>query len=117
MSVADPPGPLRAAYRRAISRAITTGLVPAGHRLRHSGRDHGDLVIRLARLDDEPPPPEPLSEIPVPSSLEGCHAAVAAIRDTPGLLKVSDAARVRALLIVQAIAAESRPAWLRVRAV
>ena len=112
VAVPDPPGPLRAAYRRAISRAITEGLVPDGYGLRHTGRDHGDLVIRLIRLKDEPPRPQPPSAIAVPQTLQGCHEVVAALRDRAGLLDVSAGAQERALLIAQAIAAEcSRRGW------
>jgi len=106
VTVPDPPGAVRAAYRRAISRAITEGLVPDGYGLRHTGRDRGDLVIRLAPLEDAPPRRQPLPPIPVPETLEGCHDAIAALRESTGLLGVSDAARPRALLIAQAIAGE-----------
>ena len=92
--------------------AITEGLVPDGYGLRHTGRDHGDLVIRLIRLQDEPPRPQPLPAITVPQTLQGCHEVVAALRDTAGLLDVSAGAQERALLIAQAIAAEcSRRGW------
>ena len=106
LTVPDPPGTVRAAYRRAINNAITGGFVPGGFGLRHTGRNRGDLVVRLARLGKEPAWPEPLPAILVPATLQGCHEAVAALRDTPGLLDVSSEVRHRALLIVQAIADE-----------
>lgn len=106
VTVPDPPAAVRAVYRRAINRAITEGLVPDGYGLRHTGRDRGDLVIRLARLEDAPPRPQTLPPIPVPETLEACHDAVAALRDSTGLLDVSAAARSRALLIAKAIAGE-----------
>lgn len=104
--LADPSSTVRAAYRSAISRAITEGHVPQGCGLRHTGRDRGDLVIRLVRLADEPGHAEPLASIPLPGDLQHCHEAVAALRDTPRLLLVSDQARERALRIAQAIAGE-----------
>ena len=48
----------------------------------------------------------PLPAIPIPATLQGCHDAIAALRDTPGLLNVSGEARQRALLVAQAIAGE-----------
>lgn len=104
VTVLDPPGAMRAAYRRAISRAITERLVPGGYGLRHTRRDRGDLVIRLARLEDAPPRPQPLPPIPVPETLEGCHDAVAELRDSTGLLDVSAAARA---------ARAAAPGWWR----
>jgi hypothetical protein len=106
LTIADPSGTVRAAYRSAISRAITESLVPQGCGLRHTGRDRGDLVIRLVRLADEPGRAEPLAPIPLPGDLQHCHEAVAALHDTPRLLLVSDEARERALRIAQAIAGE-----------
>lgn len=106
LTVPDPRGAIRGAYRSAMSRAVTEGLVPEGYGLRHTGRDRGDLVIRLVRLADEPGRPEPLPSIPVPEDLQVRHDAVAALRDAPQLLQVSDDARERALRITQAIATE-----------
>jgi hypothetical protein len=45
--VEQPDPPTRARYRRAIHAAKQHRLVPEGHQLRHTGRDRGDLVIRL----------------------------------------------------------------------
>jgi hypothetical protein len=52
LTVTDFAAGVRAAYRSAISRSINDGLVPDGHLLRHKGRDHGDLVIRLLPRDE-----------------------------------------------------------------
>lgn len=106
VTVPDPPGVSRGAYRSAMSRAVTEGLMPEGFGLRHSGRDRGDLVIRLVRLTNEPGRPEPLPSISVPADLRACHEAVAALQNAPQLLQVSDDARERALRITQAIATE-----------
>jgi hypothetical protein len=107
ITLTDPTAPTRAAYRRAISRAITEGLVPDGYALRHSGRDWGDLVIRLVLASELPVPAEKLPEIVVPENLNGCHEAVRMLGDTDGLLlHVCQDARPRALRIAQAIADE-----------
>jgi len=101
-----PEASVRGAYRRAISAAITKSLVPDGYGLRHTGRDRGDLVIRLVRLVDEPERPTPLLQVPVPTDLDVCHPVVRALREAQDLLDVSDEAKSRALMIIQAIADE-----------
>ncbi|MFC4998537.1 hypothetical protein ACFPIJ_11910 [Dactylosporangium cerinum] len=45
--VSDPDADTRASYRRAIHAAKQHKLVPDGYDLRHTGRNTGDLVIRL----------------------------------------------------------------------
>jgi hypothetical protein len=107
ITLTNPTAPTRAAYRSAISRAITEGLVPDGYALRHSGRDRGDLVIRLVAASDLPIVAEKLPEIVVPENLDGCHEAVRMLGDNDDLLlHVSQETRPRALRIAQAIAAE-----------
>lgn len=106
VTIPDPATRVRAAYRSAMSRAITDGLLPSGFGLRHTGRDRGDFVIRLAETHGVPAHPQPLPAIPVPETLENCLPAVTALRDSPRLMAVSDEIRERALLIAQAIAAE-----------
>jgi hypothetical protein len=64
VTVADPPDSVRRAYRQAMNRAITERLVPEGSVLRHTGRDQGDLVIRLVDRVEAPPRPEPLPATP-----------------------------------------------------
>lgn len=107
LTLPNPAHGLRAAYRSAISRAISDGLVPQGYMLRHKSRDRGDLIIRLVSQHDATPPPEPLAPITMPTSLAGCHQAVRAVRESPQtLMDVSPQSRQRALLILQAIACE-----------
>jgi hypothetical protein len=106
MTLTDPTASTRAAYRSAISRAITERLVPDGYALRHSGRDRGDLVIRLVAASDLPIVAEKLPEIVVPENLDRCHEAVRILGDADGLLHVSRDARSRALRVAQAVADE-----------
>jgi hypothetical protein len=47
MRIESPDSGTRARYRRVIHAAKQHGLVPGGHHLRHTGRDAGDIVIRL----------------------------------------------------------------------
>jgi hypothetical protein len=53
--IADPNERVRAQYRRAIHGAKERGLVPEGFQLWHTGRDHGDTVIRLLKRLAQPP--------------------------------------------------------------
>jgi hypothetical protein len=53
--IADPSERVRAQYRRAIHGAKERGLVPEGLQLWHTGRDRGDMVIRLLKRHNRPP--------------------------------------------------------------
>jgi hypothetical protein len=45
--IEDPEDGVRRRYRKAIHAAKQHGLVPAGHTLRHTGRNNGDLIVCL----------------------------------------------------------------------
>ncbi len=94
----------RALYRRAIHHIITTHQIPEGFQLRHAGRDHGDLTIRLIPESDAPQR-RPTPEVAVPA--EG-SAVSSEVRDLAASrrMAVSDNAMERALRIVQAIYTE-----------
>ena len=62
--VADPSERVRAQYRRAIHGAKERGLVPEGFQLWHSGRDRGDMVIRLLKRHTMPPRVVPPARAP-----------------------------------------------------
>lgn len=105
--IPEPTPERRAAYRSAISLAISSGLVPAGHALRHTGRDKGDLVLRLAPRAEDARRKEQLAPVPLPSSLDTIHEALRVIRDErPQLLDAEGPTRERALLLLQALADE-----------
>lgn len=108
LEIPDPSPAVRSAYRKAIGQVISNRLVPAGYSLSHGGRTSGKLWVELTNLADVQASAEsqPEPQISVPDTLAGCHETVAAMRDEPRLLDVSDEARNRALLMVQAIAAE-----------
>jgi hypothetical protein len=107
LTIPDPAPNTRALYRLAISKVISNGAVPESYLLRHTGRDHGDLVIRLISRDDAGQSEEKLPPIPVPTTLETIHETVRTLRDErPELLEVADSSRERALLVLQAIADE-----------
>ncbi|WP_152231841.1 hypothetical protein [Georgenia ruanii] len=105
LRVSDPDATVRAAFRRAISLALTSGAVPDGFALKHTGRDRGDLVIRLIPLRDLPtarPRPEP---IPVPDDMREVGATVRnLVRDHRPA--ISDAALPRAARILEGVSRE-----------
>lgn len=107
LTIPDPAPAVRASYRRAISRLIGDSAVPEGYVLRHTGRDTGDMVIRLLLREDDAGLPKKFAPIPIPDSLALAHAAVRTLRDErPELLAVAEPSRRRALLVLQAIADE-----------
>ena len=107
LNVDNPSEDLRAAYRRAISAAITSGSVPRGYMLRHTGRDRGDLTIRLVAAADVQPQSPRLSAMPHAERGAALNPAVAELSQDGKLLRVSVAAQPRAVLILQSIAAEA----------
>jgi hypothetical protein len=66
--VKGPESDLRASYLMAIRRSNRRGEAPAGHRVRYSGKNGADLIIRLERMaapvgqSRDPPPPVPMVE-------------------------------------------------------
>ncbi len=62
--IADPSERVRAQYRRAIYDAKERGLVPEGLQLWHTGRDRGDMVIRLLKRHTRPPRVAPPVQAP-----------------------------------------------------
>lgn len=96
----------RSAHIKAVTRANSAGLVPAGHHLRHSTRSSGEFVVVLVDAAQ----PDTLSWNPPPRGrATGAVGAVAAtMRDHPTVFDVSEAARPRALEILQALADEAQ---------
>lgn len=103
--IQDPNQPQRSRYRRAIHRLITAHRIPDGFGLRHSGRDRGDLTIRLTALPDDSKQSDPPPRVPVPNTLEDVNPSVRSLGGR-GRLAVTPGAVDRALRIAQAIANE-----------
>lgn len=104
LTVRSPSARQRARYRRAIHHVITNGLIPYGFQLRHQGRDHGDLTIRLIPESDVPQR-TPAPDVGVPAS---GHAVSAEIRDLLANRRIalSNTAKERALRIMDGISTE-----------
>ncbi len=121
--IADPVPRERAAWRRAIFQAIDSRLLPWATCLRFSGRDKGEMVIRLLpAAEGEAPGPPP--KVPVPGTLRRLHPVLAATREghrsrrsgewfdnrrSPNVLhlRISQTQMARAFRIVQAIVDEA----------
>lgn len=87
LRVPDPSDAERRRWRQTLFLASTEGGLPEGKRLRFSGRDRGDMAIRL--VDDTPenqprPPVFDMPPVPVPETLRGLHPLLAATRDAVG---------------------------------
>ena len=99
--------------------------------VRHKGRDTGDLEIRVVPIEQAPPAPPKPDPIAIPESLRGCHSSIHATQEaakkgeggwisTCGVqgvfhINVSPAIFRRALLVLQAIVAESERRGYRVQ--
>ncbi len=111
LRVTDPKPTERAAWRRVIYALINSNAAPPGLRLRHTGRDHGDLVIRL--VPDTPvnePRASPLQPVAIPERLTRPHPLIAATRDTAGQPKTGwiDTRRTAGALHINVAAASVR---------
>lgn len=104
LTVASPSERERAQYRRVIHRLITGRQIPEGLVLRHTGRDHGDLTIRLIGESEEAHP-EPAPEVVVPSTMSAVTNEVRTLA-AETQMALTEASMDRALRILQAIANE-----------
>jgi hypothetical protein len=79
--VQDPSIPVRAAYRRALHSLLNDGTLRPELRLTYSGRDHGDLMIKIEPVAREHDEPQELLPIVVPADLRRCSPVITATRD------------------------------------
>jgi hypothetical protein len=90
LRIPDPDAALRHRWRQGIHEAVAAELAPAGKRLRHRGRDQGDLVVWLedAVLSELPAPEYP--EVVVPERASKYHPILAATRAEVGTRRSGD---------------------------
>lgn len=82
LRIPDPEPATRAAWRRAIHAAARSSSLPAGMRLWHTGRDKGDLVIRLLpRRAPSLRSPQDAPTIAVPERLTRPHPIVTQLKE------------------------------------
>ena len=79
LRISDPPADIRRAWRQAIHAASNRGL-PDGYRIRHHGRDSGDLLIAVVPVDK---PARPRTIVP-PADMTKRHPGVRATKDAAG---------------------------------
>jgi hypothetical protein len=105
--VANPDDAARARYRKVIHAAKQHGLVPAGFHLLHTGRDSGDIVIRLS--DDATPDDTDWNRIRLNTRRITTDPTIVftALEKDPANLEVAEASIPRALALIRALAAEA----------
>lgn len=107
LTVTNPSAQARQGYITAIRQARQQGLVPDGFSLRYTGRDRGDLIVTLTSLDRTAlSQASDLPAVEVPTELSTLHPVVRTLQSRPELIEVSETTWERAMLILQAIAAE-----------
>lgn len=79
ITLVNPGRSERHRWRRAIHDATSRRLAPIGQRITHTGRDKGDLVIRLVPIQEREVRLRP-APIPVPQRLGRAHPVIANTR-------------------------------------
>ncbi len=77
----------RARWRSLINRLIRSGDLPDGLCLRHTGRDRGNLTLRLVPLDQAPHTRSSKALIVIPDNLQGLHPVLRATQDAARTIK------------------------------
>ncbi|MFI6505685.1 hypothetical protein [Nonomuraea typhae] len=106
LHVHDPDEATRALHRRALDAAKRHGLIPEGFRLLHTGRDRGDLILRL---EDAAHPDEAdwnRIRLSARDLITDPHELAARLREDRHAIDVTDATIRRALDVVRALAEE-----------
>jgi hypothetical protein len=85
LRIPNPSAEVRAAWRRAIHGLSVDGGLPPDNRLRHAGRDQGDMVIHLVPVD---PAPVPRSSVAVPPRLSRPHPMIVATQANMRTLRI-----------------------------
>ncbi|MFK0193934.1 hypothetical protein [Kitasatospora sp. NPDC090308] len=84
ITVPDPGVMTRGRWTRAFYHAVNNDLLPPGQKLRLTGREKGDLKLRLVDPAKEPPPPPPVPVVEVPADLAHAHPLITATRKALG---------------------------------
>lgn len=109
--VSTPDPETRAAYRRAVHAAKQHKLVPEGFSLQHSGRDHGDIAMRLS--DDVNPDETEWNRIraKVRNEITGLDEILQKVAEGGSVVGVTDEdLRVAAVDVVQVFIETARAA-------
>lgn len=106
--IAEPDEQTRARYRRAIHAAKQHKLVPEGYELRHTGRDSGDIVVRLYNKANGANNGWDAFRIASRHQTTIDEEIIAALQKNPSALTVSVELLPRALEFVRLLAAAAR---------
>ncbi|MBO0840194.1 MAG: hypothetical protein J2O49_05180, partial [Sciscionella sp.] len=98
----------RSEYRRAIHAAKTHHLVPTGFHLLHTGRDKGELVIRLEDDDSSDETDWNRIRLNIRRNITEPSAVFAKLEEDPAGLDIADASIPRALKLIRALAEEAQ---------
>jgi hypothetical protein len=107
LHIPDPDPVTRARYRSALDAAKRSGIVPAGYHLLHTGRDKGDLIIRLESDDHRDETDWNRIRLSARDLISVPEELAARLRDDRASLDVSEAVLPRALEVVQELAEEA----------
>jgi hypothetical protein len=109
ITIVNPQPSERHRWRRAIHEATSQRLAPTDRRVTHTGRDKGDLVIRLVPTQQPEMRPRP-APVPVPERLGRAHPIIATTRQTladykthTGMIDTRRGSRVLALKTSRAL--------------
>jgi hypothetical protein len=105
--IPDPDSGTRARYRSALDAAKKLGTVPAGHHLLHTGRDKGDLIIRLESDDHRDETDWNRIRLSARDLISAPEELAARLREDRASLDVSESVLPRTLEIVRALAEEA----------
>ncbi|GAA1579794.1 hypothetical protein GCM10009789_36940 [Kribbella sancticallisti] len=94
----------RASYRRLLHLCKKAGLVPDGAELLHTGRDQGDMIIRLSQGTDDDATAWNRIRLNVRRTTTEPGALVAAITEKPHCLKVTETSLPRAIKLIGILA-------------
>jgi hypothetical protein len=108
VQIESPDDTTRGLYRRVINAAKQHNLVPGGFHLKHTGRDSGDIVIRLT--EDKNPDDTDWNRIRLNTRRVTTDPSLvfSALEKDPASLEVSEASLSRAMGLVHALADEAR---------
>jgi hypothetical protein len=107
LRIPDPDPGTRARYRSALDAAKGSGIVPAGYHLLHTGRDKGDLIIRLESDDHRDETDWNRIRLSARDLISAPEELAARLREDRASLDVSESVLPRALEVVRALAEEA----------
>jgi len=107
LHISDPDEATRAQYRRVLHAAVQRGIVPDGFHLLHTGRDAGDLIIRLESDEHRDEADWNRIRLSARDLITDPDQLVARLQDDRASIDVSESVLPRALAFVRILAEEA----------